>query len=260
MKKTFFKTNNINRLTKAIDMLNRREPNSPGFGVMYGPAGRGKSAATEWYYANNNSFYVRLLEHTRPRLLLEYIIRAIEPTMKVSHGMDDRFWQAVKLIKKNRYPIILDEAGYLIKGHCLDTVRDLLDLTDAPIMLSGEENILTAMLEHGRFWSRVLKAAVIEWDPLSTAEVLLVVKEWTGLSMEPGAAELLNEARQGDLRDLISDFTDLERACEANKTQQITGKMAEKVVLKTMEKRKLNEQTAKRLRMVGRDMHLVGTA
>jgi hypothetical protein len=260
MKKTFFKTNNINRLVNAIAILNKQEPKAPKVGVIAGPVGRGKSEAIEWFYTNYDAFYVLpAADIYRPRWFLADICRAIEPTAKLKYKTEDLFSQTITLIGKHRFPILIDEAIRLFDGHCMKLLRDLYDRTHVPFLLVDTDELIGRLQEISQWWSRVLKSAVIDWAPLSPAEMLLIVREWTGLSIEPNAAGLLCNARRGDFRDLESDFVELEGACRINKTEQITSQMVEKILTKNISKQKIAQQMAPGVRITGREMKMVGT-
>lgn len=255
MTKTFFRTNNVNRLVRSMDMLIKREPRTPGLGLVFGSAGRGKSEATDWYYTNYGSFYVRAVELYTPRWFLKELALAIEPRAAIKHSTKDLFDQVLGLLRRHRQPVFIDEADYLLKKGCLEVVRDLHDLTDVPFVLIGMENLCSALLEKPQFWSRILGAAIVDWQPLTASEICLVFREWTGLSMVPGAAETLCQVREGDFRDLMSDFTELEQACKANKIAEVTGQMAQTLLARSARKKEI---AAGRVSALPRQVRILG--
>jgi len=123
--------------------------------------GRGKSEGMEYLYTNNNAFYVLpAADIYRPRWFLADICRAIEPTVKLKYKTDDLFYQAISLIRENRFPILIDEAIRLFDGHCIKLFRDLYDRTDVPFLLVDTDELIGKLQEIPQIWSRVLKSAV----------------------------------------------------------------------------------------------------
>ena len=255
MKKRFFRSSNVNRLVGAMEILQKREPRTPGLGLIFGPAGRGKSEAVDWYYSGHDCYYLRGLDLYNPRWLLQDLILMMEPRAEVRWSTADRFHQARQLLMKYRHPVFIDEADYLLRKGCLDVLRDLHDLTDVPIILIGMDTICSALLARPQFWSRLLQTAIIEWQPLSASELCLVFREWTGLSLVPGAAEILCQVREGDFRDLMSDFVELEMACAVNKIQEVSGQMVQSLMAKAARKKEI---AAGRLNMLPRQVRILG--
>jgi len=112
----------------------------------------------------------------------------------------------------------------------LDVIRDIHEKTKVPIILIGMERLYRNLQKHGQFFSRILPAATIEFQPVTPPEITMIVKEWTGLSMDMDTAELFCQYVEGDYRYIVGYLLSFEQACKVNDTKEINMKMIESVI------------------------------
>ena len=255
MNKSFIRTDNYNRVAAAVDALANREKSLPGLGLVYGKWGYGKTAVVEALYTHTETFYLRALETWNPRRLLEEIgvvARIGEPTYR----LDKIFDQVIKGLRKWGKPVVIDEADYLFNSgsRMLNIVRDIHDMTGVPIILVGMESIYNKLQKHGQFFSRILPSAIVEFQPVSPHEIVMITKLWTGLTIDHNAADLLCRYVEGDFRYVVGYLLSLEEACKANAMTHITAKMVETVVnrAENMTKRLYGIKEHKDIRVLGK--------
>jgi hypothetical protein len=131
-------------------------------------------------------------------------------------------------------PLFVDDFHRLRKapGH-LEIVRDLTELSGAPIVLIGEEPLEPMLREHRQVWSRTKQAE--EFGPNQVADVVLLAREAAGLELEMAAAAHLHQWAGGDFRPLENALAGCLQQAQG-KTRDRTRVTLEdlKGVLKTM--------------------------
>lgn len=226
MKTEFIQNNNVANMLKGIDALKNRSAQTPGLGLIYGRAGLGKSEAVSWYDGDNPTIFVRALRNWTACWMMQDIVS--EMGIAPENSTRKVFEQLVKALSNCKTPIIVDEGDYLINGTRMpDTLRDVHDITKTPIIIIGEEQITAKLINHRRFWSRI--SQIIEFQPQTAPEITLTVKNWTGLQIEPAAAEALCRETEGNFRLISVALEHLEKAALASKSPAISCAIVEAV-------------------------------
>jgi len=239
MKISFVETDNIRKLVKAMGALEGRDAEIPGLGLIYGRAGLGKTKAVSWYAVNHDSIYLRGAALWTPHWMLTDL--CAELRQYPERYTAQLFGQVMKALKKSDRPVFIDEADYLLRdSRMLDTVRDLHDKTNIPIVLIGMEQITGKLIRKGQFWSRL--SQIIEFQPLTPGEIAFLAKTWANLKTEAGASEILRKATAGDFREVTVALYHLERMAKANKSDAITEVMVRSLMKKTALGRKDHEE------------------
>ena len=138
MKKVFVKTKNVKQLISMMNRLREREDGVPGMGLVYGEPGLGKTYAITWWATQNDAILIRSANLMSARWLLEEMVEELGeiPYNKFS----DIFNQVVAQLIKTPRTIIVDETDYLtIDSRAVETLRDIHDKTNVPIVLRSEE-------------------------------------------------------------------------------------------------------------------------
>jgi chromosomal replication initiation ATPase DnaA len=253
MNKTFVRTNNYNKVTAAVEALVNRDPSLPGLGLIYGKWGYGKTEVVEAFYGMSDTFYIRMLETWNPRRLLEEM-GAMAKIGDPIYRLDRLCEQVIKGFKRWGKPLFIDEADYLFNSgaRMLNIIRDVHDMTRVPIILIGMEALHGKLQKHGQFFSRILPSAIVEFQPVSTPEIIMIAKEWTGLAIGHEAADLLGRYIEGDFRYLVGYLLTLEEACRTNATAAITAKMIDAAVNKAENMTKRLYADPKNIRIQGK--------
>ncbi len=230
MNKSFIRTDNYYRMEKAVESLINRDPSLPGLGLIIGKPGYGKSSNVEHYYSVADIFYIVTESLWGPRRILEEACDVLN-LGDSEYRLDRLSDQVCEGLKRWRKPLFIDEADYLLKnGIMLDVVRDIHEKTKVPIILIGMEKLYRNLQKHDQFFSRILPAAIVEFQPVTPHEIVLITSEWTGLSIDMEAAHSFCQYVEGDYRYIVGYLLSFEQACKANKTDKITIKMVESVV------------------------------
>ena len=230
MKKIFFYTENYRTVEVAYDALVNRDLSLPGISVIIGKWGAGKTTVIMHFYATHDVFYISVQRLWRPRRLLEEICEILnlgEP----EHRLDRLSDQVCAGLQRWNKPLFIDEADYLLKNSTmLDVIRDIHDKSRVPIILIGMEKLYRSLQRYGQFFSRILPAAVVEFQPVTASETTRIIKEWTGLTIDFDAVELFCQYCEGDFRYIVGYLVSLETVCKTNGVSHINVKMVETVI------------------------------
>ena len=199
-------------------------------GMVYGRAGRGKTRTSQWYHAHNGGVFLRMqtIWRTSELEFLRALCRELG-ILSAPHRKGPAFMAIVDVLISNPKPIFLDEIEKLPR-YFLDVIRDLSDLSTAPVILIGEEELVSYMKMNRRVWSRTFQ--VLEFLPISKPDIVAYIRSAAGLSVDKGVTGVFYEASGGDFRIVRRGLLALIQIANAKQTDQITVDMAQ-VAVKT---------------------------
>jgi DNA transposition AAA+ family ATPase len=228
MKNIFLETGNVARFREALSALEDTERGQPGLGVVWGRAGRGKTVCARKYAVDTQAVYLRVLEDWSPRAMLAALcheLNGTEPSTvdrckKMAVAVIEDLWSKRKILRT----ILVDEADRLKVG-LIEHLRDVHDLTGAPVILIGEENLSAKVAAHRRISSRVVQT--VEFGPITREDIILFGLEAAGLRMEPDAAARLQARSSGDFRLVWADVHRLEQMARAAGSNRVEARMVD---------------------------------
>ncbi len=131
---------NVLNAQSAYQTLAERDLGIPGMMLIYGEPGFGKTTTITWLVNQANGVFVRANATWTPNSMLAAIMQELgaDPMNRTSQMLNHISQQ---LIESQR-PLFIDEANYL-KGNqqMLNTLKDLHDMTDVPVIMAGAEGI-----------------------------------------------------------------------------------------------------------------------
>jgi len=216
IKDVFIETRNVTRFRKAINGLVSRHRLQPGFMVVEGESGRGKSMAADNWYSVNGGLYFRVWENLTQHAFLQKL--ALECTGARLHGSHVCKSLIIDRLRAEPKPIIVDEADRLSLPR-IEDLRDINEDTGAPIILIGEEGLLGKLTAKQRIYSRV--AEVVNFEPVCKDDVILYGAQMADLKISPEAATSLTQKSGGSFRMIHNFMLKLAEYAEANNTSQI---------------------------------------
>ncbi|MBW2606109.1 MAG: ATP-binding protein [Deltaproteobacteria bacterium] len=223
------KTKNVRNLCVMMDglALGRGEGR---LGMVYSRAGRGKTRTTQWYHAHNGGVFLRMqtIWRTSELEFLKALCRELG-IMSPPGRKGPAFMSIVETLISDPKPVFLDEVEKLPR-YFLDVIRDLSDLSTAPIVLIGEEELVSYMKINRRVWSRTYQS--LEFLPISKPDIVAYIREASGLSVDSQVAGVFHAASGGDFRIVRRGLLSLAQIANAKQTDQITVDMAQ-VAVKT---------------------------
>lgn len=222
MKDTFIATPNFQRFEELYNWMAGNQ-----FGVdmaaVLGRAGRGKTTAAERIYTMNpQAIFVRFEEWlTHIGLLREitFAVAAMRP-----HSTRACFDLLQADLSSRRRIIMVDEADRMSLKH-LNTLRDLHDVCQTPIILIGEEPLESKMRHERRLISRLRD--MLKFESIDQVAIVVFYKEALDLAIGAHAAATLARHAQGDFRLVVKDALMVEQIMKASGLNQPNGAIEE---------------------------------
>ena len=223
LKPVFVKTKNVRNFEVMMDGLALGEGEGR-LGLIYGQAGRGKTRTSQWHQAHNGGIYLRVATIWRTSELefLKSLCRELKITPPPSRK-GPCFVEIVDRLLANPRPVFIDEIEKLPRIF-LDLVRDLSDMSTAPFILIGEEELRSFMQQNRRVWSRTFRQ--LEFEPIQIPDILLYAHDSTGLKLSMPVARIFHQYSSGDFRIVKRDMLALIQYANANETREVSEKMA----------------------------------
>ncbi len=212
----FVETKNVGAFRRSIDNLNNRDSNQPGFMVVEGESGRGKSQAAINWHSKNESVFLRAWEGLSQSAFLKSL--ALAATGDSAHGSYRSKQLVVEYLEIDPKPIIVDEADRLDIRR-IEDLRDINEATDVPVILIGEEGFYAKLKSRKRIHSRV--AELVYFQPVSSEDVILYGNQAADLKISPEAANALTVETHGSFRLVHNFVSKLESFARANNRKEI---------------------------------------
>lgn len=150
---------NISMLMDAVRRANESE-GSERLLILYGHPGYGKTTAASFVANKLRGRYVEACSHWTKKVLLESIL--FEMGIPAKGTTNDIFQLVIDELARSGRPLIIDEADYLVKNSCIETIRDLHDKGRVVVILVGEEMMPRKLERWDRVHSRVLEFVAAE--------------------------------------------------------------------------------------------------
>lgn len=220
MRKKTALTKNVMKAAAAFNNLEAAaNAGSPAIGIFSGKAGNGKTTAGGYLFVNANGLLVRCLKADTLGTFLERL--AAELGIDKRHRKVDMINFIVNELSIHRNPLFIDEADYLAdRTEVLETIRDIYDLANIPIILIGYEKLPTKIKKLPQLYSRVAEHVTFEKADLDDIQVMSeTLVEHTQLS-DDLLTELLTFSR-GNFRDIHTGLVNVEKYAKTNELKDI---------------------------------------
>lgn len=151
---TFAAARNVTLCAGVMDQLMHRAPNMPGLGVFSGPSGYGKSIAAAHCANEYEAVYVECRSYFTQKSLLLAILNemGIRPG-KTIYEMVEQIGEQLALSGKG---MVIDETDHIADRNLIELLRDIYEVSGAPILMIGEERFAQKLKRWERFHNRVL--------------------------------------------------------------------------------------------------------
>lgn len=213
MKQKIIPVKNIARLREAGDALIQRMPGLPGMGLIWGPTGYGKTTGTTWMVNQCHGVYVRALALWSPQQMLAAIARELDiDTKGMTNGAVVE--QIIRRLAETGRPLFIDEADYVVEKRSLtNTLRDIHDLSAAPIVLVGMHGIEKRIRGNEQFTGRI--AQWVEFAGLDLEDATLMARQLPDVAIDDDLIAALHaraSARNGgaEIRRLVIGLSQIE--------------------------------------------------
>lgn len=161
---TFASLKNVALAMKVLDHLVHRAPNLPGLGVLYGHSGYGKSCGAAAAANRFRAVYIECRSYFTKKSLLLAILEemGIRPG-KTVYEMVNQIGEELSL---SRRPLIIDEMDHIVDRNLVELIRDIYEVSNAAILMIGEERFPAKLKKWERFHNRIL-----DWQPAEPSDL-----------------------------------------------------------------------------------------
>lgn len=209
---------NIVRLAEAGKALLTSAPGLPRMGLVYSESGYGKTTALAWLATRQNGVFVRALATTTPSSLLESICKELCIAKRVKNV--DAVEDIVQGLWTHNRPLFIDEADYLIsQAKLIETLRDIGDLAQTPVILIGMKGIERRITERPQLYNRI--AQWVEFQPATMEDTKLLAKELAEVDIKEDLVRQLHQQAAGVLRLVVIGLARIEHVARNHNLSKI---------------------------------------
>lgn len=201
----FISTQNVIAFNSlASSLLDPTTTMNSSIGMVTGSAGFGKTTAIQQFVANNEqSVYVLYMEGYTLTMIIKKI--AMELTGFNRRSFDNNLAIIKEATSMYRKLIIIDEADRM-PIRVIESLRNINEYCGAPVMLAGEESLVSKMTAIPRLKSRIRKPEIV-FKSLNVIDVATYYQMAVGIdiSSSPAVCQTLLRWANKDFRTLVND-------------------------------------------------------
>lgn len=198
---------NITRLSQALDALTNRAHGLPGMGLIWGITGGGKTTAAAWARNRVDGIYVRANALWTASTMMAALSRELNgPTAGSAHKMLD---YVIEKLEARSRPVMVDEADYLVANKRLvEALRDLHDLSTAPVILIGMPGIERAIQRHKQLTGRLQQW--LQFQPADVEDAGTLAQALCEVKVAPELLARLHAETKGAVRLIVVGLSQIE--------------------------------------------------
>lgn len=192
---------------------------TPAMGMLSGKAGLGKTTAGAWLFVNAEGVLIRCLKADSLSTFLERL--AIELGLEKRQRRADMINFIVKELAITGKPLFIDEADYLASNaDVLETIRDIYDLSNVPIILIGYEQLPIKIKRLPQLHSRISQH--VEFKPADTDDIATMARDLVEhTTIEEDLLEALLVKSKGNFRRITVGLGTIEKFAKSNDLKTI---------------------------------------
>lgn len=145
---------NVINAQAAYQTLAQRDLGIPGMMLIHGDPGFGKTTTITWLVNQANGVFVRANATWTANSMLAAIME--ELGSDPMHSTAKMLKHIAQRLSESRRPLFVDEANYLGSDKkMLNTLKDIHDMTDVPVLMAGAEGIERKLPHHPTLARRI---------------------------------------------------------------------------------------------------------
>lgn len=222
MKTAVAKTKNVLAAFDAYQHLSEAAlNNTPSIAMFTGPAGLGKTTAGSYLFVQADGILVRCLKSDTLGTFLERL--AQELGLEQRQRKADMLKFIVHELAITGKPLFIDECDYIAERQdVLETIRDIYDLANVPIILIGYNQLPKKVKRLEQLYSRISQH--IEFQPADMDDITTMASELVTDTQIAHCllAELLKESK-GNFRRIHTGLNTIEAFARSNGLPGITA-------------------------------------
>lgn len=217
MRPQFVQTQNAKTYQESLQKLQERGAGEACILVLDGDPGLGKSACLKWWSVQTGAVFLRAKKEWTPAWFLRELLEQLKKAP--SYSFEKMFRQAIQALTERAaaaerdeapFALVIDEVDYISRnGRLLETIRDLSDLLEIPVILVGMGRVRHNITRFPQVASRV--GQYVEFKPAALADVELMVKSMCEVEVKPDLVGFLHKASGGKTREIKEGIAAIER-------------------------------------------------
>ena len=220
-----------------VSNLQNRAEGVPGMALVYGEPGLGKTQTINWWALKNDAILVRCTQLMSARWLLSEILDEMGEIS--SSRISDCFNLIIKNLITNPQILIIDEIDYLtIDTKIVETLRDIHDKTNIPIILVGMTNAKSRLKRYKHLYDRL--SEIVKFEPFSKQDIAEIVRELSEVTFTDCALRYVN-SNINRFRQLVKIINKAEAIAKANGLTSIDEIMLKEIVINETENFETNQ-------------------
>jgi DNA transposition AAA+ family ATPase len=229
-REVFIETQNVSNFRQSAHKLVNRHRLQPGFLVVEGKSGRGKSFAANNWHSVHGGIYFRVWEGMSQHAFLQQL--SFECTGSRPHGSHNCKRVIIDKLRTDPKPVIVDEADRLTLPRFED-LRDINEASESAVILIGEVGLLTKLAAKDRIYSRV--AEVVNFEPIGKSDITLYAAQMADLKLSADAASQLAVKSDGSFRMIHNYVLKIAEFAEANGLVEIGADQLKTIDLRSLQ-------------------------
>lgn len=217
-------TRNVAQASVLFEALINRSPAVPGFGLMDGRPGLGKTFATlKLINSIDNGIYIRAVKLETPTTFLERLLKELSILDRPRSRMG-KYERVVDALSMEQYVVFIDEADYYMdQPELLDVLRDIHDMTSTTVILVGMDKIARKIATLPQLDSRISQR--FEFQPADLNDLQIMVEECfeNGIQVKDDLLRKVLMETKGNYRLSAIALENIERKAKVDGLNTITG-------------------------------------
>jgi len=221
LKRQFVKVSNLHRFMAGLDALEKRAAPEACIMVVTSEPGYGKTQTLHWYSTqSSDAIYLRAKSGYTRHWFLSELIQELGGVP--SKNNEEMFREAVKRMQGHQYVLIVDEVEHALADcHVLESLRDLSDLLETPVVMVGMDQAQARIARHPQISSRV--AVVVHFQPASTEDIATTAKELLeGVTLQDDLIQEIQVQTKGRMREVMNALAVCERLARQSKARTLS--------------------------------------
>ena len=215
MKNNFVNTSNVSRFLTAAASLEDRGAPEASIMLVGGNAGFGKSKTGEWWAVQQDAVYIRVKAAATPHWVLTDLVKLLGE-QAAAHSCENLFGQAVGILAKMPRPVVVDEVENTLSNiKVLETLRDISDLVEIPLVLIGREFVYGSLIKYPQIRTRI--GVRVDFSEATLADTKKCVDELCEVDVTEDVIKLIHDQSEGHIRETIKAIANVERMGKRNK-------------------------------------------
>jgi DNA transposition AAA+ family ATPase len=205
------------RFDTALNALKKRGASEACIVVVDGEPGLGKTTSLSRFAAQHQAIYMRCKKEFRPGWFLNELLKLLR--QDPPHSFEKKFELALRTLVQRQqsamladktFALIIDEADHIsANGQIMETVRDLSDMLELPVILVGMGKLRNNLTRFPQVASRV--SQYVKFEDATFQDVRLFFDEKCDVPVADDLVSFVHKVTDGKNREIIEAMAFIER-------------------------------------------------